>query len=243
MTKLTREPAQRTGRPQVSGLIFGLLIVLVGSIFMLDGLDLLGPHGPFDFWPLLLIFFGAVHIVLPKDAPHRILGILLIAAGLLFQGDKLDLFDLRLAAIWPMFLIAFGVYILGTAWYQRRGGDRLDSESPDVVSEIAVFGGSQTSNRSKCFQGGEALAIFGGCDLDLTRAAIQGEQAVIYARALFGGVDIRVPEDWDVVIKGIGILGGYEDKTRHPKPEEGQGKPKQLIVRGYAMFGGVDLKN
>jgi predicted membrane protein len=242
MTNALETKPRDAHRPQSSSLVFGLLIVLVGTVFLLNGLDLLGAYGPFDFWPLLLVFFGAVHLLLPKDAPHRILGILLIAAGLIFQGDQLDLIDLRLGAILPMFVIAFGVYVLGSAWYQRRGGPP-EGESPDAVSEIAVFGGSKTANRSRNFRGGEALAIFGGCDLDLTRASIEGDQAVIYARALFGGVDIRVPEDWDVVIKGIGILGGYEDKTRHPKSDEVEGKPKQLIVRGYAVFGGVDLKN
>ena len=232
------------GHQQASGLIFGILIVLVGSAYLLDALGALGKHSPWDFWPLLLVFFGGVNLIVPKDAPHRVLGVMLIATGLLLQADKLSLVDVRMSVIWPLILIAFGVYVFWSAWIQRRGVTELDRESPDVVSEIAVFGGSQTANRSKNFKGGEALAIFGGCDLDLTRAQIEGDQAVVYARALFGGVDIRVPEDWDVVIRGIGILGGYEDKTRHPSNGGEDGvAPKQLIVKGYAMFGGVDLKN
>ena len=60
--------------------------------------------------------------------------------------------------------------------------------------------------------------------------------------ALFGGVDIRVPRDWNVVMKGVGIMGGYEDKTSHPQSAEGV-SPKQLIIQGHAIFGGVDVKN
>lgn len=233
----------RGNHGQKSGLIFGLLIVGVGVLFLLQSLGMLGPYEAWDFWPLALIFFGAVNLVTPKDAPHKLLGVMLIAAGALFLVDKLRLADVNLSVIWPLLLIGFGVYVLWTAFAQRTGDDEFDRESPDVVSEIAVFGGGQSANRSKDFKGGEALAIFGGCDLDLTRAEIQGDQAVVYARALFGGVDIRVPEGWDVVIRGIGILGGYEDKTRHPSNGGEEGKPKQLIVKGYAIFGGVDLKN
>ena len=86
------------------------------------------------------------------------------------------------------------------------------------------------------------MAIFGGCDIDLTQATMEGHQAVISAYAIFGGVDIRVPRDWQVTIQGIGILGGYEDKSL-PGQRQVEKEPNRLIIQGYAIFGAVDLKN
>ena len=41
---------------------------------------------------------------------------------------------------------------------------------------------------------------------------------------------------------GVGIFGGYTDKSRHFQPDPT--KPtKTLVVKGVAMFGGVEVKN
>jgi hypothetical protein len=42
-----------------------------------------------------------------------------------------------------------------------------------------------------------------------------------------------------VTLKGVPLLGGFEDKT-HPTGIESN---KILIVRGYAIMGGVEIKN
>ena len=44
----------------------------------------------------------------------------------------------------------------------------------------------------------------------------------------------------DVSVEGVAIFGGYEDKTSHPR--EGAAA-KRLVVRGFAIFGGVEVKN
>ena len=57
---------------------------------------------------------------------------------------------------------------------------------------------------------------------------------------MFGGIDIRVPETWQVVVRGAGIFGGYEDKTWRAGASD-EKKPR-LIVSGFAVFGGVVVK-
>jgi predicted membrane protein len=82
----------------------------------------------------------------------------------------------------------------------------------------------------------------GGCELDLREARMKGGEAVLRARAVMGGIEIRVPEDWSVVVKGTPVMGAFEDSTRAGRsipPEAAQ----RLIVEGAVFMGGVEIKH
>jgi hypothetical protein len=89
-------------------------------------------------------------------------------------------------------------------------------------------------------QGGEVLAVCGGYSIDLRGAAMAGPSATFHANVLFGGVELKVPENWSVSMDGLPLFGGYSDTTRHPKPDS---ESQRLIVTGFAMFGGLEVKN
>ncbi len=86
------------------------------------------------------------------------------------------------------------------------------------------------------------VAFMGGCEVDLRNARIQNGPAVIDAFAFWGGVEIRVPEEWVVTVEGIALLGAYEDSTR-TLAEEGDMLRQELVVKGLAIMGGVEIKN
>ncbi len=135
-------------------------------------------------------------------------------------------------------LILIGLVLL---WRATRGRRRqqVDPEGA-FVSGWVMFGGRETRSTATGFQGGNVFAMFGGYKIDLTGAKIGPQPARLEANAMFGGVEIRVPEDWTVLVRGAPIFGGYADKTRAPR----QAKPgQQLIVNGLALFGGVEVKN
>ena len=113
-----------------------------------------------------------------------------------------------------------------------------------MINEYAMFGGVERRINVNNFSGGTATAIFGGVELDFHAADIEGEQAVVYVEAIFGGIDIAVPERWIVVYEGHSIFGGYSDETRPPLPEvPGAAPKKRLVLRGRAVFGGINVKN
>jgi len=62
--------------------------------------------------------------------------------------------------------------------------------------------------------------------------------------AIFGGVELKIPERWKVVYQAQSIFGGYGDETRPPVPDAlGTGLRKTLIIQGKAIFGGIVVKN
>ena len=111
----------------------------------------------------------------------------------------------------------------------------------DVDNHLKAFvmmGGYRRSNSSKDFQGGELSTIMGGLEIDLRNAEIKSE-AILDIFALMGGIELRVPEEWHVIIEATPFLGGFEDKTRPPADETA----KRLYIKGTVIMGGIEIKN
>ncbi|MGH9414111.1 MAG: LiaI-LiaF-like domain-containing protein [Terriglobales bacterium] len=114
------------------------------------------------------------------------------------------------------------------------------STTEEKLEGFAIFGGYQRRINSQQFRGGHVEAIFGGVQIDLRRAEIDGNEARVDVSAVFGGVELRVPERWIIEMRGQPLLGGFSDETHQDMPQPGA---KRLIITGFAMFGGVVVKN
>jgi hypothetical protein len=68
-----------------------------------------------------------------------------------------------------------------------------------------------------------------------------GTEAVIDVFAFWGGIEIKVPEDWIVINRVMPLMGGVDDKTRTPNPTPPV--EKRLVISGIVVMGGVGLKN
>jgi hypothetical protein len=130
-------------------------------------------------------------------------------------------------------------------------GNYSETGSPRL-SEVNIFWGGKRRIISKNFSGGDIVTIFGGFDIDLRESDMLGNQIEIEVVSIFGGGDIRVPLGWEVVMDAVGIFGGCGDRTQHPdQPPPGATNPdgsrvphpKRLIVKGVAIFGGLNVKN
>ena len=105
----------------------------------------------------------------------------------------------------------------------------------------AIFSGFKRKITEGNFLGAHMVAIFGGGELNLRQAGMEGDSAVVYATAIFGGIEIKVPDTWQVTSQGTGIFGGFADETS--QPSSSTPGLKRLIVKGEAIFGGVGIKN
>lgn len=119
------------------------------------------------------------------------------------------------------------------------GGGNTDSATFDQSVILSGFKRRVTSQR---FRYGKVTAILGGFHLDLTRADIDGNQAVLHIDTVFGGGEVRVPDTWRITIEATAVAGAFVDET-YPQPVAGSAPVKQLVVRGAAIFGGVNIKN
>jgi predicted membrane protein len=233
---------RRSGSPS-TGLVLGAIIVLVGLLLLLSNMGVFYIHDVWRYWPLALVVLGVSRIAERRTPTAMAWGGMIALIGMLLFLDSLDIIVVDARIIWPLVIIAFGLTMLWRALDRQRFVDGVGSADASSLSLWAIFSGGKRRVESPDFRGGEVLAIFGGFEIDLRKAQMPAGEAVIDINATFGGVEIRVPETWRVSVKGMGIFGGFEDKTVPPRPVEGAPPPPHLVVSGYAVFGGASVKN
>ncbi|HUI10929.1 MAG TPA: DUF5668 domain-containing protein [Bacteroidota bacterium] len=221
--------------------MLGVAAVLVGALLLLDNFDILDARMYLRFWPLLLVVFGAVKAFSSAHRGGQILGGAIALVGVLLVVRELGFTSVGLFELWPLVLILVGASLLfggsSRRWIPPAQGAPADSHN--TVNAFAVLGGVQQASNAQDFRGGEASAILGGVELDLRQAVMQSEEAVITTFALWGGIKIRVPAAWSVLVQGIPFLGGFDDKTAKPADPSA----RRLVIRGTAVMGGVELTN
>ena len=225
------------------GIVTGGIFILVGLAFLLDRLGLISINNLWRFWPLLLIFAGALNFMSRRGA----WGLVSILAGVVLQLNELGITHVGWATFWPLLLIAFGLFIMlgSLGWSSKPPVSTSTSGDPrTTLNEAVVFGGLERRMTSQDFQGGDITAIFGGIELDLTEANMQANEATLAITAIFGGVEVRVPTSWQVAFRGAPIFGGVEDKTRAARVDDpASSNPKTLVITGAVIFGGLEIKN
>lgn len=230
--------------PDRGPVVGGVVLIVIGTVLLLEKLGYLPHDFALRFWPMIFIVIGIVKIAY---AGGRAFGAGLIAVGVLLQLQQLDVLHVELIKLWPAVLIIAGVVMLFEVL--MRPNTPLISNTPDVpdsdppeFDSAYIFGGAERHINTKNFKSGRLFAMFGGYKIDFRHADMQSDTAVLEANAFFGGGEIIVPEHWFVSMHGVGIFGGYTDKSRHFQPDPT--KPtKTLVVKGMAMFGGVEVKN
>jgi len=231
-------------RPYGGGLIWGVILTLFGVALLLDHLGIISFDRLWRFWPLVLIFAGAVNFRSPE---RRFWGIILLFAGAILQFNQLGLSHFGWGDFWPFLLIAAGLLLMWNALDARKRRAESSPASNDprtTLNEAVVFGGLERRMTSQDFQGGDVTAIFGGVELDLTEANIQANEAILAVTAIFGGVEVRVPRTWQVAFRGAPIFGGIEDKTRTARVDDpASPNLKTLVITGAVIFGGLEIKN
>ena len=211
----------------------GLFVILLGIGALLDALNVFNFWGHLgNWWPLLLIIGGI--LVFLGNFRQYIWALALVLVGTILQLNNLNIIDVDIWNIfWPVIIIAVGLSIV----VNRANTANKEVRTQDLDSISAIFAGNEAVNKSKDYKGGKITAVFGGASLDLRDAVIKGE-ATIEVFALCGGVEIKVPREWQVKHSVFPILGGVESKAHSNDP-----KAPILNIIGTAALGGVEIKD
>ena len=112
----------------------------------------------------------------------------------------------------------------------------------DFIDYVNVFSGGERQIVSQNFKGGKISAVFGGIELDLTKAKLAPGRNILEIAAVFGGATIIVPDSWYVTIEVTPVLGGFNDE-RKLHPGRTMDTESQLVIKGAVVFGGGEVKS
>jgi len=208
------QPASEPGRG------FGAILVFVGGWWLLYNLDLTDIW-LFDYWPLIFVVVGLS--ILWRAASQR-------------RAVRSDASGAALAGL-PGMELPVVVPAPAAAVH--------DSSAPATGGDADRYIRAAHSRRG---QAAQRLARLprrrrdrgdGRLRARPARAKIASGEAVLDVFAFWGGIDIKVPPDWQVALRGVPILGAIEDETT------ATGVPKRatLVIKGVAIMGGVGVKN
>ncbi|MBI5168239.1 MAG: hypothetical protein HZA61_02000 [Candidatus Eisenbacteria bacterium] len=229
-----------SGRLQIGGrLVFGLALTTLGLLWTLDNLFGVDSDAIISWWPLLLVIFGVMKLTGIGAEKRLVPGAIFTSAGLLLLGNKLHLswWHIGIGDLWPILLIFFGASVVLRS---IREPEAETGDSDTFVRSFALMGGVTRRNRSDAFRGGDLSAMMGGVELDLRDAQLADGRAVVEVFAMWGGIEILVPPDWRVESEVTPIMAGYEDNTHLVPGVEPVGT---LVVRGFAVMGGIEVAN
>jgi len=219
-------------------------IILTGSIFIFIGIFWIMKNLGYlnfslrEWWPLILIVVGLLNILNQRNI-LSFPGWLLVLLGSAFLLTTNDIIEWEsILKFWPAILIFTGLSLLFETGKKKSKSADMD-EKDNYISGFAVFSGFNRKVTSKSFRGGNIFAMFGGSEIDLREAKLNPDGAVMEITAIFGGIELRIPDGWDVEVSSTALFGGVENKYR----SENSGEDKPVRINAVAIFGGVEIKN
>lgn len=198
--------------------LFGYILLLVGSLFLVEELRP-GTINVNIIWPILLIVFGLAIAFRSRrkrfgHPPHH------------HRGRH----HWKHRERWEKHHAFF-----------EAAADLDNIAQDDFIDVVSIFGGVQKNVVSKNFRGADIVTIFGGNELNLSQADFT-EQIVMDITNIFGGTTLTIPNNWELKSEIVTIFGSLEDKRPlHPKDTEQP--PKIVILRGTCMFGGIEINS
>jgi len=228
------EKRQNTGRA-----ILGIVLILIGLAFVGKTFDFI-PHGVIHYifsWQAILIVLGIIFL---SSDHNKTTGWILLIIGVVFLiPDIIDISYPIRRLFWPILLILIGVFIILRSFRSNISGRQITGS--EFVDDLAIFGGGDKVITCENFKGGRITAIFGGSKIDFIHSKLAPGKNVIDVFFMFGGSTIIVPENWNVKVDVVSLFGGFSDK-RYKKPETID-IGKEIIIKGFAIFGGGEIKS
>lgn len=223
-----------------SSILWGVILVLLGVVLALNALNITDINLFFDgWWTLFIIVPSLVGLTNGHDRTGNLIGFF-VGVFLLLCCQGMLSFDLLWRLAVPAIIIIIGLkMILGNAFGNKSGEilKKMEQDGKELYTACGIFSGQNIQFNGEQFHGAELTAVFGGVKCDLRGAAIEND-CVINASAIFGGIDIIVPENVNVKIRSNSLFGGVSDKR---KIQPGN-YTTTIYVNGTGMFGGVEIR-
>ena len=110
------------------GMVPGIAMIAVGSVFLLERFDVISMGQVWRLWPLFVIWIGLMHLVRPEGGRRSIF---LLMVGIWLQVSTLELFGLDFGESWPLLIIFIGASFIFDSLV--NGSDRSSADRELII--------------------------------------------------------------------------------------------------------------
>ncbi|MDL2296611.1 cell wall-active antibiotics response protein [Bacteroidales bacterium OttesenSCG-928-B11] len=252
----------RTNNKDVrSGIIFGLLLLIVGFVLIFTNTGLL----PWQFrtivfsWQMLLIAIG-LFFLSHKDYSF---GLIMMGVGTFFILPKLsrvfpdEFWFIQTDFItnyWPILLIVGGAAIIISSFFKPRKrwvsqnrhnhhGEKkryFTSGDEGFIDKSVVFGDCEHIILEQQFVGGKVSVVFGSMTLDLRKTEIPIGESYLQIEVVFGTLTVIFPQDCQVISTVSTVFGSNNDRRIM---SEALNSDRVVVVSGEAVFSTIEIRD
>ncbi|RNL84548.1 DUF1707 SHOCT-like domain-containing protein [Halostreptopolyspora alba] len=122
------------------------------------------------------------------------------------------------------------------------GAERVEETRASGYVSLAFMGAAERSGNWTVPARYLATAGMGGVSLDLREARFTQREVTIVATAVMGGIEIIVPDDIEVRVHGLGVMGGFGSGGEVDAPSVTDPGTPIVNVTGLAVMGGVAVE-
>ncbi len=236
-----------------SRLVFGIIVIVIGVILLLDNtVEAVNLGALFQWWPMLLILFGVWRLAANKFR-SLFWPFLLIAIGIFLQLREFDIIpSINLGTYWPIIPIAIGIAIIAGGIQGRNRRRRRNNPHPQSSAVIDIDPSTSATEGSSLnatfsadhkvvrgdFSSGHVNVVMGSGTFDMRNVRIVEKPATLEVSIVMGEVKVRVPEEWRVRINNTSQMGETKD-TRHNSPAD-NGSP-DIMLSGSVTMGSLQI--
>lgn len=223
---------------KTGNILWGIVLIVAGVLFALNATGLTDINIFFKgWWTLLIIVPCTISLFTERERTGNILCIV-IAVFLLLCCQGVFSFSLLWKLLLPIVIVIIGVKMVCSGLFGNKANEiiaQVEQNGGKAQVGCATFSGCNLNYDGEMFEGAELTAAFGGVKCDLRNAIIEKDCA-IRASAIFGGIDILVPDNINVKVNSNCIFGGVSNKTVAHK------EAPTVYISGTCLFGGIEIK-
>lgn len=218
--------------------IWGLIFIAAAVVIALNSFNIINFDIFFDgWWTLFIIVPSLSSLITDNDKIGALFG-LGIGVFLLLCAQDILSFDMFWKLLLPGIIAYIGIKMLFSAFRKNKAEKiikQIKINGRDLQKGVAVFSGTELNFDDVVFDGADLIAVFGGVECDL-RHAIIDRDCVINVLTVFGGAEIYLPKDVNVVTNVSCAFGGVDC------PISNSDAKHTIYIQGTCVFGGVEVK-
>ena len=214
---------------KIGNIIWGIVLIVIGTIIALNALEITDINIFFKgWWTLFIIIPSLIGLIKNSDKVWSLI-FLIIGIILLLAAQGILSYTIIYKLVFPLILVIIGINLIYKEVFTKKINEnikKINAEKKTDNEYCKTFGSQNINLGDQEFYGAS-----------IRNSTISGD-CVINASAIFGEVDIFIPQNVNIKIKATPIFGGTSNKTNIQYKDN----LPTIYINSFCLFGGVKIK-